>query len=309
MQTDEPHKPALGARRTFMKFFTTSYLGLGISRDNRGNKRDDSVQSNFKADLIKQYNARHPDNLRSNTLWCSVLGEFLATESVVAAHIFPSYHGQETMTAIFGKTEAPELFTAHNGILMCKHVETLFDSGNIVIVPSLPDDCKPADIQAWHHSDLKPYKIRIINKEGVKLDHYIAATEIKYRELDNRKLVFRSSSRPRARQFYYHYCVAMLRRSWNTAKSGSALHDELGKKYWGTAGSYMSRSMLLAFVEEMGHDYDELLEGATEDSKETEPVETALAAANNQIKLISGGPEALSYEVPVDEEDLSEDEG
>lgn len=79
----------------------------------------------------------------------------------------------------------------------------------------------------------------------------------------------------------------MLRRSWFTKKTRSALRDELGKRFWGTPGRYMNRNMLLAFVEDMGHEYEELVQEAmeqTEGDEEEGPVETTLAAANDHIK-------------------------
>lgn len=64
----------------------------------------------------------------------------------------------------------------------------------------------------------------------------------------------------------------------------------------------MTQNMLLAFVEDMNHEYEESLQGAmeqTEDGKEKEPVETAIAAASNHIKvlLLGKGPERASYEI------------
>lgn len=44
----------------------------------------------------------------------------------------------------------------------------------------------------------------------------------------------------------------------------------------------MLKSMLMTFVEEMGHYYESLLDGAIEE-KYAEVVETALVAANHQI--------------------------
>lgn len=48
----------------------------------------------------------------------------------------------------------------------------------------------------------------------------------------------------------------------------------------------MRKSMLVAFVEEMGHQYENLLEGAKdrEGSEEDEPLETALLAATARIR-------------------------
>jgi len=46
----------------------------------------------------------------------------------------------------------------------------------------------------------------------------------------------------------------------------------------------MRKSMLMAFVEEMGHEYEDLLEGAAEDINDTvERDITALMAANEAI--------------------------
>ncbi|OJJ01851.1 hypothetical protein ASPVEDRAFT_83375 [Aspergillus versicolor CBS 583.65] len=41
------------------------------------------------------------------------------------------------------------------------------------------------------------------------------------------------------------------------------LRDELGRPFWGTPGRYMPRNMVLALVEELGHDYKGILAGAT----------------------------------------------
>lgn len=48
----------------------------------------------------------------------------------------------------------------------------------------------------------------------------------------------------------------------------------------------MRKSMLAAFVEEMGHQHEHLLEGATDEegSEDDAPLETALLAANARIR-------------------------
>lgn len=70
--------------------------------------------------------------------------------------------------------------------------------------------------------------------------------------------MFRSDFRPLARYLYFRYCGAILRRSWHNEKPTVALKDQVGKRWWGTPGR---RNMVLAF-EEMGHEYEALLEGA-----------------------------------------------
>ena len=63
------------------------------------------------------------------------------------------------------------------------------------------------------------------------------------------------------------------------------MRNEPGKLYWATPGQFMLRNMLLAFVEELGHEYEALLEGAAEPIGSDVVQETALVAANNQIKF------------------------
>lgn len=79
----------------------------------------------------------------------------------------------------------------------------------------------------------------------------------------------------------------------------------------------MPKNMLLAFVEEMGHEYEELLEAAmggdAKDDAEVEAeagveaVETALAAANHQI--VSTMKKDDEEEDESDEDDENDEEG
>jgi hypothetical protein len=60
--------------------------------------------------------------------------------------------------------------------------------------------------------------------------------------------------------------LQVLRRAWRHNEQGKGelvLRDELGKPFWGTPGRYLPKSMLLAFVDELGQNYQELLQGAT----------------------------------------------
>ena len=107
-----------------------------------------------------------------------------------------------------------------------------------------------------------------------------------WKDLDGVKVDFRSSHRPRARYLYFLYCTSMSRKSWHDQERDQALTDELGKLHWGTPGRYLHRNMILAFVEEMGHEYERLLEGAIKgDISDEIPDEVALVAAINQIDL------------------------
>ena len=300
-------------RRAFMQLFTSAKTGLGIGSSAAG-RRDSSLQSKFRQDLIELSKARNPLPQMRNFLWCCVTRQWLPEESVTAAHIFAYHHGQDVMDAIFGKDpkNTNSLFSAENGLLMSTQAEAKFDKGYMVIVPALPDDASLDAINEWHTSSKKNFKIRVVDPKGHLMDTLISQQEQRtWSDLDGQLLTFQSNFRPRARYLYYHYCCAMLKKAWVTPSSGALLRDELGKRYWGTPGPYLRKAMLLAFVEEMGHDSDMLLDGAEDKTSTTEPVETALAAAIDDIRLsYKKSHDVLSYGYESGEEDdLSEDSG
>lgn len=205
------------------------------------------------------------------------------------------------MDAIFGREEGadPELFSPRNGMIMDTRAEKKFDKGLFTIVPLVSDEPSDAETAAWHASDPKRYKIRVTDPKAAgmsaEIDVGVPRTWI---DLDGEEVTFRNNFRPRAKYLYFMYCCTMLRCSWQNQKE--ALKGELGKKYWGTEERFMRKSMLVAFVEEMGHQYENLLEGAKdlEGSEDDEPLETALLAATARIrdswKTEEGSPESES---------------
>jgi hypothetical protein len=193
-------------------------------------------------------------------------------------------HGQETMDAIFGKTKTPELFSPRDGLIISKAVEKVFDEGFMVIIPQLPERPTKAQISKWLIQEPRQYKTRIIDPSSKLTDRRISvAGDLKWKDLDNRPLQFRNKFRPAARYLYFHYCLQLLRRAWKqpVEEGKLVIRNEMGKLYWGTPGRYLPRNMLLAFVEELGHEYEGLLEGSSCSVGENM---TLLTAASRQVK-------------------------
>jgi hypothetical protein len=131
-----------------------------------------------------------------------------------------------------------------------------------------------------------------------------------WNELDGQRVQFLSNHRPRARYLYFHYCVSILRRSWNQTKQWELLKKELGKKIWATSGRYLSKTQLLAFAGELGHEVgDSLMQGCKDpDSDAGEVDETALAAANDQIRITAGTEPSSSTTLLESDDEESDDE-
>ncbi|KAJ5534969.1 hypothetical protein N7527_001223 [Penicillium freii] len=254
-----------GLRVSFMKLFTTSKLGLGILHTGAGRRNPDE-QTLFRTSMIREYGAQRPGY---DHLWCPVLGDWRDNRSVVAAHLFGYMHGQATMDAIFGKRKHPELFSPRNGILLSVFIEDYLDSGKLVIVPDLEDRPKLTDLISWLKSPIRNLKMRVLDPNWNKLETQITRDlPLKYKDLDNRRLTFKTDFRPAARYLYFHYVIQLLRYAWQSDAQGGEqairiMKGEHGKPYWGTPGRYLPKNMLLALVEELGHEYKPLLDGAS----------------------------------------------
>lgn len=259
--TEAKKKPHGNLRAMFMKLFTNARSGLHIHTGE--GPRDSSKQSDFRNQLLKDMNSVNDQGY----VWCPIRHRFFDADDMTASHIFSYKHGQETMDAIFGKIRPSEMFSSRNGIIIHKSIEKHFDSGVFVIVPDVPDRLSLETVRAWLTGEVKDFKIRIINGLFHKLDRGINGPEDEtWRDLDGRRLSFRSKARPAARYLYFHYCLQILRRVWQAApeeKRALALYDEFGQHVWATTGRYIGRNMLRALVETLGHEYKDLLRGAS----------------------------------------------
>lgn len=258
-------------RSSFMKLFTTSTMGMAVTGTGAG-KRNTRDQSSFRKKLIKVYDAKNPE---LDYIWCPVLGQWVDEDMITASHIFPWKHGQATMDAIFGEKKPSDMFSERNGLLLHKKVEQAFDKGVFVIIPDLPNKPSISQIVRWRLGKDREYRIKILDTEWNKLDQPIALGLKTFRELEGSKLVFSNPNnpkvthRPAARFLYFHYCMQVLQKAWQNRAQGrpqdatAMLRAENGRFFWGTGGRYLPHNMLLAFVEELGHEYEELMEGSS----------------------------------------------
>ncbi|KAJ5493551.1 hypothetical protein N7463_009638 [Penicillium fimorum] len=133
-----------------------------------------------------------------------------------------------------------------------------------------------------------------------------SGSNLKFKDLENRRLKFRSNARPAGRYLYFNYCIQVLRSVWQRTGKAKAkeeaskiLREENGKPFWGTPGRYLPENMLRAFVEELGHGYEALLEGASRTSGDEQLL---LDTATNQVKR---DRESLSLDPSEDEDEGS----
>ncbi|KAJ9298211.1 hypothetical protein DTO271G3_3816 [Paecilomyces variotii] len=292
-------------RARLVKLCTTSRMRLGI-KDTGAGKRHGKLQSQFRNAMIDAYGSRHPTE--EGLLWCPILERWTPEKQMTAVYLFAWMHGQDTMDAIFGTTDAPELFSPKNGLMISTCVEEYFDSGKIVLVPDIPERASVIDIRGWIKRDPRQYKIRILDPNWKKFDKPIHPwIEPKWSALQDRRLVFKTQFRPRARYVYFHYCVQVLRHIWQqeTPDTTGVLNDEEGKPFWATPSKYMSKDMLRAFVEELGHEYEGLIDSGPSLSWDRGDPNLLLELASNQVT--AGGNTSSENDEDTDENESDED--
>ncbi|KAK5120536.1 hypothetical protein LTR85_006192 [Meristemomyces frigidus] len=296
LKGDFGHEAAI--KRSWISNFISGKTGLGLG--DRAGKRDDSAQSNLPRELVKLYNAAHPDERRREEWWCPVQAKYLDKHAFKAAHIFPVSFGKDNMGALFGGDKSGELMTPRNVMLMSTVIESRYDNALLTIVPDV-NDIKDADVMAaWHKLRPKKYKVRVMQPDHPDMIDFIPNTNDTFASLDGKPLVWKNDIRPRARYLYFHKwtCVRRLARS-NGPTKNSIMRQEFGEQYWGTMGRYFKRSMIVAAAEDMGAEYQELHEKMFDLMKEPtiEEKDFTLVQAANAVEVERcGGNDILAEE-------------
>lgn len=168
---------------------------------------------------------------------------------------------------------------------------------------NVKDAASQGETDAWSESEPKEYKIRVMNPKAKGMDWahlaYIPPSRTwndldrkkveTWNDLDGKKVQFSSDHRPRTRYLYWQYCKAVLRQSWKEKGTNAkdVLVPEQGKNPWGSKDPYIKKRMLLAFVEQLGHDHDALIENAIVECEEDNIPESdpsALLLASVEIR-------------------------
>lgn len=244
---------------------------------------------------------------------------------MTASHLVASRFGKATLTAIFGKDVEDELFSAKNGLMLNYILEEYFESGFFAIVSDLAESATPLDRKAWRNSEVKEYKIRFIDKPisewvpGLKpnsshLHLYNTALmgDLRWSDLDGRKLEFRNNKRPRARYLYFVFCLNLLRFVYKYEKHATRiLEPEVAQFYWGTPKRYVKGTMLPGFLKEIRHRYEQIFDDpeGEEDAPSREYGEGSSdllrEAATSQVALGAGDKDdELSSDEDADEEGI-----
>ncbi|KAI0407339.1 hypothetical protein F4802DRAFT_18029 [Xylaria palmicola] len=297
-------------RRTIMGLFTTSSHGLNAKAGMGSRERKD--QRAFRKNLILAYDLKdEKDKDKKYALWNVAQGNWVPEDSLIAAHIYPYSWGQKMMTEFFGEECSNELFSARNGLMFPQAVEGAMGEWALVIVPDIEDNPTPDQVQQWTNNVPHEYKFRVLDPDHAAVEKIVSfegGTPTRVKDLDQVRLQFRGSIRPRARYLWLWFACAVLRRFWRKGPRQAApiLTPQFGKGVWATPGPYLRRDFILGLMEEIGHEQaDFLLSGAkpATSAEDETPNPVLIDLVNQQIVL------AARKEFDEEEEEQDDDEG
>lgn len=286
-------------RQNWVNLFATSKLGFNL--EGGVGRRDTSHQSNFAQEMVKAYCPDTSNSQPKNHRWDPVLRRWGHSELIHAAHLFP-WAQKDFMNDIFGDGAIEEIFKPCNGLFLHVDLEKALDKGHIAIVPDVELEPRnphsPQDDQAerqdrireWESKSVKEYKVIVVSQQRTVIEKIIFHKDDNYgvstlQDLHNRKLIFKTTSRPRARYVWWAFLNTILRTAW-TSKNGdqNVQHAEVRKvtRYWGTRGRYVMQNQLLGFIEELGQDVNSIVDYAIteEGNEEADPCAITVAVCD-----------------------------
>lgn len=245
-------------------------------------------RGSFVAELGKEYGKEIRPGI-VQYVWTPIYG-WAHRVNVKAVQIFPLQYGQATMDYVFGKDAYRELNNALNGLFLSRDFKDRFDKYQVIIVPFDT------------HSDPPEYKWLVLNRN--LLDTPIITGWMTYGDIHEKKLIFRTDFRPRARYLYFHYLEAIRHHSKTLRNDQPKIDFSELTNAWCRSGSYIRENMIRAFIEDCGNDIND-------DDKERIREHSSIGIQDDEIEQITKAVGELTF-IPEDSDsdyELKEDSG
>jgi len=159
--------------------------------------------------------------------------------------LFPAQHASKA-DAIFGRGAANEISSPHNGLFLHEKVEHALNKGYIAIVPDGQRD------------GILDYKVVVLDKQRREVHRRIGRFEVdgfsRYIDLDERRLHFKTDSRPKIRYVWWRYVSAVLQTFyWGNSPSRYGKLDRCSEvqwldSYWRYHEAFVKRNQLMWLV-------------------------------------------------------------
>jgi hypothetical protein len=212
--------------------------GAQIKKQGSRNRSD---QTGFRKRLEQAYNwADYKQNETNHRCWCPVMKKMVLDRYIIAAHIVPYSIGEVNAAYLFGLDQEKgyeAIWDNRNGLLLHEGIEKAFDAARVIIVQDEED----------------PNELKLVVMDDSLMDVEVSDDGVRFGELHQRRLEFKTNARPGRRNLYLHYLLALFRRKRFNVNGWERDSEKAKSGYvWGTPGPWLRRSIIKALAFEIG---------------------------------------------------------
>lgn len=181
---------------------------------------DSFDQGSFRKRILSKYNSSDFDiNALNATSWCSVTKKMHLEDSVAAAHIVPYFIVEANAAYFFGLEHDYDkgyeaMWSTENGLALHKRGEEALKAARVVIVPD--------------ETDANNLELKLVVLDESILNRLFTYPGSTFRDVNNRRLEFKTATRPARSFLYLQYLLAMFR--LNRERFKNSLDDVDGNK-------------------------------------------------------------------------------
>lgn len=214
---------------------------LAGARLRKQGARESSDQSSFRRRALTFYNLLGYDsNPNLVESWCPISKMMLPAEHVTAAHIVPYAIGEVNAAYLFGldvEEGYQAIWSIKNSLPMQSKIEKAMNAAQVIIVPD----------------DEDPSELKLVVLDDSILDHILPHGRATFRDLNQRRLVFQTKTRPARRSLYLHHVLTLFRRKRFDVEGWENDHKKVKSSFlWASPGKWIRRSIIKAIAFELG---------------------------------------------------------
>ncbi|KAF9871177.1 hypothetical protein CkaCkLH20_11346 [Colletotrichum karsti] len=245
-QATSKHDGGVDNTRDLARLFASLKDGMGTTVTAFGNR----VLRKHKKMARQMANKYCPDRPDEDVVWDPIAGKWQGDHLAEIAFMYP-WRQRSSMNKLFGLDLASitEEYAPCNGIFLRAPIRRGLENGVFAIVPDVDfglDSTNQHDeggrqidhVQEWWHRDVKEYKLVVLDP------HHPMATGESFEaqeplvDLDDRKLTFRTTFRPRVRYVWWSFLSAITVATWrlkDKSCDGASIQDRIQKavRCWG----------------------------------------------------------------------------
>jgi hypothetical protein len=230
----EPDWPSV-----IMNLVSKTFLKDRHNKVDPEDRRSETEHGEWKELICSFYNAYNPKD--STKIWCPITQRYSKDIVMKTAHIVPHSFGYKNIGHTFGEpwNGMGLMWSYSNGLPMLGSLEAIFDEGRWTMI--------------GHPQEGRPIEYTFVVIDDSILDSWVGFGKKKFRDYNNKRLVFKNDRRPDAKFVYWHYATSLLRHYKQQSRGiEQKIRTLVDGRAWGNVEPWYDSSTLKYMAEYWG---------------------------------------------------------